>query len=51
MFRFKPESGANLNIGRVGTLESVEEDRIEVTCKVDLVDMVVNIIKSVPKAL
>ena len=45
--RFKPEAGANPHIGKIGKLESVEEDRIEVTCKADLVDAVVNAIKSV----
>ncbi len=44
--RFKPEAGANPHIGKVGNLESVEEDRIEVICKAYLVDDVINAIKS-----
>lgn len=45
--RFKPEIGANPHIGKVGILESVEEDRVEVTCKADLVDIMIKAIKSV----
>lgn len=30
--RFKPESGANPTIGKVGKLEEVAEDRIETVC-------------------
>lgn len=45
--RFKPDEGANPHIGKVGTLESVEEERIEVTCKSDLVNSVVEAIKKV----
>lgn len=45
--RFKPEAGANPHIGKVGKLESVEEDRIEVICKAELVDSVVEAIKDV----
>lgn len=45
--RFKPDKGAKPHIGKVGTFESVEEDRIEVTCKADLVDAVIAAIKKV----
>jgi hypothetical protein len=31
--RFKPEAGANPAIGEVGTLEVVQEDRIETLCE------------------
>lgn len=31
--RFKPEEGAHPNIGEVGKLESVEEERIEAVCE------------------
>ena len=31
--RFKPEAGAHPTIGEVGTLESVEEERIEMICR------------------
>jgi len=45
--RFMPELGANPHIGNVGVPELVEEDRIEVTCKEDVVDEVISAIKSV----
>ncbi len=45
--RFKPEAGANPHIGAVGTIESVEEERIEVTCDVDVVVAVIAAIKRV----
>ena len=45
--RFRPDEGANPHIGKVGTLESVEEERIEVTCKADLVDSVIMAINKV----
>ena len=45
--RFRPDEGANPHIGSVGNLESVEEERIEVTCNADLVDVVINAIKDV----
>jgi len=31
--RFKPEEGAEPHIGEVGTLEAVEEERIETVCE------------------
>jgi len=45
--RFKPEEGANPHIGKVGELESVEEERIEVTCEDGLVKSVISTIKKV----
>lgn len=45
--RFKPEAGANPHIGTVGIVESVEEDRIEVTCDVEVVNAVILAIKKV----
>lgn len=45
--RFKPVEGANPHIGAVGRLESVEEERIEVTCASELVSEVIEAIKKV----
>ena len=43
--RFKPEEGANPHIGKVGELEKVEEERIEVTCHKDVLKNVIAAIK------
>ena len=45
--RFKPQDGANPHIGTVGKLESVDEERIEVTCSDDIVKKVITAIKRV----
>ena len=45
--RFKPEAGAHPTIGVVGTLEEVEEERIEVTCPKNLVTQTIEAIKRV----
>ena len=45
--RFKPEIGANPHIGEIGKLESVEEERIEVTCDTRVVGNVIAAIKRV----
>ncbi|MFH0852671.1 MAG: YqfO family protein [bacterium] len=45
--RFKPEEGANPTIGKVGNLESVEEERIEVVADKQVVDSVLSAIKRV----
>ena len=45
--RFKPEQGAHPHIGNVGKLEEVEEERIEVTCKDEVVKDVITAIKKV----
>ena len=45
--RFKPGNGANPYIGSVGTLESVQEERIEVTCNQEQANQVIKAIKSV----
>jgi hypothetical protein len=45
--RFLPGEGAQPAIGEVGTLESVEEERIEVVCEKALIPEVVAAIKSV----
>lgn len=38
--RFRPLKGANPAIGEVGKLEEVEEERIEVICKQELMEKV-----------
>ncbi|MBU6390303.1 hypothetical protein KGQ31_02010 [Patescibacteria group bacterium] len=43
--RFKPGDGAHPHIGKVGTLEAVEEERIEVTLHADVVGNVIAAIK------
>lgn len=45
--RFKPEEGADPSIGRVGNLESVEEERIEIVVDKDIVKNVITAIKRV----
>jgi hypothetical protein len=45
--RFRPEEGANPAIGKVGALEAVEEERIEVVCGRDILTQVFEAIKSV----
>ena len=45
--RFRPEQGAQPAIGQVGTLEEVEEERIEVTCETGRVRDVIAAIVSV----
>ena len=46
--RFKPEEGAHPYIGKVGELESVEEERIEVTVfNADIVENVIAAMKKV----
>jgi hypothetical protein len=45
--RFKPEDGAHPAIGKVGKLESVQEERIEFVCDRNLVKDVVAAIKKV----
>lgn len=45
--RFKPEQGAHPAIGEVGTLESVEEERIEAVCSSALLRQVVEAIKKI----
>ena len=45
--RCKPEAGANPHIGKIGTLESVEEERIEVTCVANIINVVIAAIKKV----
>jgi hypothetical protein len=47
--RFRPEAGAQPAIGRVGQLEEVEEERIEVTCDSALVrDVIAAIVAAHP---
>lgn len=43
---FKPLEGAHPAIGEIGKMETVDEERIEVTCACELVDTVVSAIKS-----
>lgn len=45
--RFKPEAGAQPMIGEVGKLESVDEERIEMTCDADVIEEVVTAMKRV----
>lgn len=43
--RFRPGEGAHPNIGKVGRLEEVSEERIEVTCNRDVFKEVIEAIK------
>ncbi len=43
--RFKPGEGAEPHIGKIGELEKVEEERIEVTCTNEVVGSVIAAIK------
>ncbi len=45
--RFKPDEGAHPYIGHAGSLESVEEERIEVTCDDKAIKAVVSAIRKV----
>lgn len=45
--RFRPETGANPTIGEVGTLEEVNEDRIETVCSGDKLHAVLAAIRTV----
>lgn len=45
--RFKPDQDANPHIGAVGVLESVEEEKIEVTCDDSVIKAVITAIKAV----
>ena len=45
--RFKPEEGSHPNIGEVGELESVQEERIEFVCDRNLAKDVILAIKKV----
>ncbi len=45
--RFTPEKGAEPHIGKVGTLEEVTEERIEVTCTREKLQKIIKAIKKV----
>ena len=45
--RFNPQEGAQPQIGSVGNLEEVVEERIEVTCSRELLNSVIEAIKKV----
>ncbi len=45
--RFKPERGANPAIGKVGSIEEVAEERIEIVCERSLLQNVIAAIKKV----
>ena len=45
--KFLPNEKANPAIGKVGQLESVEEERIEITCSRDVLQDVITAIKQV----
>lgn len=45
--RFLPEKGANPVIGSIGTIEQVEEERIEVACNKGEVNKIIEAIKVV----
>jgi hypothetical protein len=44
--RFLPGQGANPSVGRIGKMEAVAEERIEVTCRQDEAGAVVAAIKA-----
>ncbi len=45
--RFKPMEGAHPTIGKVGTLEKVEEERIEVVCERSKLADIIEAVKTV----
>ena len=45
--RFRAEDGANPSVGKIGKLEKVTEERIEIMCRKDIVKKVVAAIKKV----
>lgn len=45
--KFKPMEGANPAIGKVGSFEAVEEEKIEMVCAKDLAPKVIEAIKKV----
>ncbi len=45
--RFKPGAGARPKIGKVGSLEAVEEERVEVVCPRERLDAVLQAVKKV----
>ncbi len=45
--RFRPVVGANPTIGEVGTLEAVNEERIETVCSPELLETVLAAIRAV----
>ncbi|MFA6601937.1 MAG: hypothetical protein WCT02_03735, partial [Candidatus Paceibacterota bacterium] len=45
--RFRPESGANPHVGRIGKLEEVAEERIEMVCTREKLEGVIKAIKEV----
>jgi hypothetical protein len=45
--RFRPGDGANPHKGKVGELEEVREERIEVACEKDQVSDIIKVIKEV----
>jgi hypothetical protein len=47
MSRFKPEKGAEPFIGQEGTLETVNEERIETICALDILNKVIEEIKKI----
>jgi hypothetical protein len=42
-----PEEGAKPHIGEVGIFEKVEEERIEVTCDIEIIEKVILSMKEV----
>lgn len=45
--RFRPEEGANPTIGEIGTMEELDEEKIECQCDEDVVDNVLAALKKV----
>lgn len=45
--RFLPKDGANPHIGEIGAFEKVEEERIEVTCSIEIIKDVIQAMKVV----
>ena len=43
--RFKPEQGANPSFGKVGKIEEIEEEKIEVLCEKEVVGKVIAAMK------
>ena len=47
MGRFKPEKGARPTFGKIGKLEKIEEEKIEILCEKEIVRKVIKAMKKV----
>ncbi|KKW11833.1 MAG: hypothetical protein UY51_C0005G0074 [Candidatus Jorgensenbacteria bacterium GW2011_GWB1_49_9] len=45
--RFRPEEGANPSIGKIGELEKVNEEKVEMVCQRNKIKDVINAVKKV----